>query len=43
VYLHDYGSPEAAQQGLERYLEFYNHKRLHQALNYQTPTEFYFG
>jgi putative transposase len=43
VYLRDYGSPKAAQQGLQRYLNFYNHQRLHQALNYQTPAEIYFG
>lgn len=43
VYLNDYGSPKAAQQGLARYLDFYNHERLHQALNYQTPAEIYFG
>jgi putative transposase len=43
VYLHDYGSPKAAREGLEKYLHFYNHQRLHQALNYQTPAEVYFG
>jgi len=43
VYLNDYDSPKAAQQGLERYMDFYNHQRLHQALNYQTPAEIYFG
>lgn len=43
VYLHDSCSPKGARQGLERYLNFYNHQRLHQALNYQTPAEIYFG
>lgn len=43
VYLRDYSSPKAAQEGLQRYLKFYNHQRLHQALNYQTPAEIYFG
>jgi putative transposase len=43
VYLHEYGSPKAAREGIEKYLDFYNHQRLHQALNYQTPAEIYFG
>lgn len=43
VYLHEYGSPKAAREGLEEYMHFYNHQRLHQALNYQTPAEIYFG
>lgn len=37
VYLHDYGSPREARQGLSRYFEFYNYRRLHQALDYCTP------
>jgi len=41
VYLHDYTTPRQARQGLTRYLEFYNHERPHQALNYQTPAELY--
>ena len=43
VYLHDYGSPREARQGLARYFEFYNHRRLHQALDYCTPGEVYSG
>jgi putative transposase len=43
VYLHEYESPKAARQGLEKYLDFYNNGRLHQALNYRTPAEIYFG
>lgn len=43
VYLHDYPTPRSARQGLTRYLEFYNHERPHQALNYQTPAELYRG
>lgn len=41
VYVHDYASPKEARQHLEHYFQFYNHKRLHQALNYQTPAEVY--
>ncbi len=43
VYLHDYTTPRIARQGLTRYLEFYNHERPHQALNYRTPAELYGG
>jgi putative transposase len=42
VYLHDYLSPKEARAGLTRYLQFYNFERLHQSLNYLTPSEVYF-
>lgn len=42
VYLHDYRSYEDAENSLGRYFETYNHERLHQSLNYQTPAEVYF-
>ena len=42
IYLHDYLSPREACQALTRYISFYNHERLHQALDYQTPAEVYF-
>jgi len=42
VYLHEYTSPKEARSQLQSYFEFYNHKRLHQALEYQTPAEVYF-
>lgn len=41
VYLHDYTSPREARNQLRTYFEFYNHQRLHQALDYQTPAEVY--
>jgi putative transposase len=43
VYIHSYGSPREARQGLARYLEFYNHERPHQALRYATPADAYFA
>lgn len=43
VYLHDYESPRQAQQGLSKYLDFYNYERPHQSLSYRTPAEVYYG
>ena len=42
VYLHAYETVSAAQQGLERYLTFYNMTRPHRALDGHTPDEGYF-
>jgi len=41
VYVHDYASPREARHQLSNYFEFYNQKRLHQSLDYQTPAEIY--
>jgi putative transposase len=43
VYLHDYGMPREARQGLTRYFDFYNHERPHQSLGYRTPAAVYFA
>jgi putative transposase len=43
VYLHEYGSPKEARQQLRDYLQFYNHQRLHQALDYCPPASVYFA
>lgn len=43
VYLHDYVSPRDARQHLAHYFDFYNYRRLHQALDYLTPAQVYFG
>ena len=42
VYLHAYETVGAAQQGLERYLAFYNQARPHRALDGRAPDGVYF-
>lgn len=42
VYLKNYDSVLDAKDGIGRYFDIYNHRRLHQALNYQTPASVYF-
>jgi putative transposase len=41
VYLKEYVTVADAVEGLEHYLDFYDHARKHQALDYQTPYEVY--
>lgn len=43
VYLKDYATVFEARKGIGDYLKFYNYERKHQALNYKTPAEIYFG
>lgn len=43
VYLKGYQTMPEAQEGLGKYFQFYNDERFHQALNYKTPHEVYFG
>ena len=43
VYIKSYTTPRETRLGIESYFEFYNNKRLHQSLDYQTPAEVYFG
>lgn len=42
VYLNNYDSVLDAKDGLTRYFDTYNFRRLHQAHNYLTPAEVYF-
>jgi len=43
VYLHGYESVHEARSGIERYFEYYNEQRSHQALGYATPAAFYYA
>jgi len=41
VYIRDYQTLGDVVSGLGRYFDFYNHRRLHQSLSYQTPAAVY--
>jgi putative transposase len=43
VYLADYSNVNEAQAGLRDYFDFYNNRRPHQSLDYQTPAKIYFA
>lgn len=43
VYIHDFETIQETIEKLRRYFWYYNNERPHQALNYKTPTEIYFG
>jgi len=43
IYLNDYSDSKSAEEGLRDYFKFYNEKRRHQSLGYQTPEKVYFG
>ncbi|WP_390821113.1 integrase core domain-containing protein [Tuwongella immobilis] len=38
-----YASVPELAEGLGRYFEFYNHRRIHQGLGYATPASVYHG
>jgi len=42
IYLKSYYDIHEAQKGLSEYFTFYNQKRKHQSLNYQTPAQYIF-
>jgi len=41
VYLSDFQSVQEPYRELKAYFEFYNHERVHQALDYRTPAQVY--
>lgn len=42
IYIMDYETVLSLKDGLKTYFKFYNTERLHQSLNYKTPSEIYF-
>ena len=42
-YLNDYQKVKQLRSAISAYIEFYNHKRWHQSLDYKTPAEIYSG
>lgn len=42
IYLNNYEAVPGARVGLDDYFDFYNDERLHQSLDYQTPSEVHF-
>ncbi len=43
IYLRDFTAVSDVKLALREYFEYYNHQRLHQALEYKTPAEIYFN
>ena len=41
-YLNEYNTVKKLRSAIEEYVEFYNQRRWHQSLNYETPAEVYF-
>lgn len=42
VYINDYEAVPDAEEGISRYMNFYNQERAHQSLDYKTPAVVYF-
>lgn len=43
AYLHPYASAAEARESIEKWINFYNNERPHQALDYRTPAEVHFS
>ncbi|MDR2781460.1 MAG: integrase core domain-containing protein, partial [Holosporaceae bacterium] len=43
VFLMDFQTVREAKEEIEKFINFYNYKRLHQNLDYKTPNDVYTG
>lgn len=43
IFIRDYSSVKELRSGLNKFFRYYNAKRIHQALDYATPDEVYYG
>ena len=41
VFLRDYQDYDQLERGLQEFVDFFNHERIHQGLDYKTPDEVY--
>ena len=41
IYLNEYNSMKELKEDIKEYINFYNHQRFHQTLNYKKPMEVY--
>ena len=42
IYLNEYNTIKELNADVKNYIDFYNHKRFHQTLNYKKPMSFYY-
>ncbi|HHD75826.1 MAG TPA: hypothetical protein ENK95_03250 [Campylobacterales bacterium] len=42
IYLNEYKNIKVLQKAIDNYINSYNQKRLHSAIDYQTPNEVYY-
>ena len=41
MFLRDYQDYDQLERGLQEFVDFFNHERIHQGLDYKTPDEVY--
>ena len=43
IYINEYKTVKEVKEAIKEYIQFYNNKRLHQSLEYNTPSEIYYN